>query len=141
MVTSEGKKWAYFNVLEALLSLLPPGDYPADVGIWADAIAALREKYEDEVPELFSDIHFVLRPKSRAYSPQVSDFFVSQSFGGIKKVLNPTFEIMRLEGDAIEELTKRNRDVLEKYCAVIHKMAADLKAMVEESSASKTESA
>ena len=64
MVTIQERNWSYFNVFEALLAELPVGDYSADVGDWASAIAALRDKYEGDYPELFADVHFVLRPHS-----------------------------------------------------------------------------
>ena len=130
MVTEREKKWSYFNVLEALLAELPVGDYSADVGEWTNAIARLRDSHEGDYPELFADIHFVLRPRSQAYSRQVSDFFVSQAFGGIKKVMNPAYERMKLDAESKQELSGRNRDSLARYHQVIKSMALELQAAV-----------
>ena len=130
MVTINENKWTYFNVFEALLAELPPGDYSADVGKWASAIADLRDKHEGEYPELFADIHFVLRPHSRAYSRQVSDFFVSQAFGGIKKVMNPAYERMKLDEESKQELAGRRPELLARYHDIICAMASELKEIV-----------
>ena len=131
MTTQSERRWNYFNVLEALVGQLPPGDYTADVGRWTSAIADLRDRYEPEYPLLFCDIHFVRRADRRAYSRQVSDFFVSQAFGGIKKVMNPAYERMKLGGESHQALVTRNQEYLSEFEAIIREMASKLKEDVE----------
>lgn len=126
MITKSEHNWTYFNVFEALVGTLPVGYYSADVGRWANAIAELRDRYEPAYPELFADIHFVRRPSALAYSRQVSDFFVSQAFGGIKKVMNPAYERMNLDQESKDELARRNQDFLSRYNAIIEEMASEL---------------
>ena len=126
MNTPLDRNWNYFNVLEALVGALPKGDYWADVGKWTNAIAELRDKYEQDYPMLFSDIHFVRRAGCRAYSRQVSDFLVSQAFGGIKKVMNPTHDRIKLDRTTKDELVSRNQGYLAGYQEIINEMAFEL---------------
>lgn len=119
-------RWSYFNVLEALLSRLPAAEYQADVAAWSRAIWELREQYEGRVPELFQQIHFVESPPAPPYSPQVSDFFVYQSFGGLKQVDNPAYQRMRISPANREEFSKRNQTLVDEYGAILGEMAQKL---------------
>ena len=122
------QNWSYFNVLEALVAKLPPGTYRASVEAWAEALWGLREKFEDQHPELFAQIHFVKRFDRPPYSRQVSDFFVSQSFGGLKQALNPAYVHMVISEEALKELALRGETetLIRTYEGSLDEMAAAL---------------
>lgn len=57
--------------LPIFTAYLPPGRYSVDVGKWCNVIKILRDRHEDEYPELFWGFEFSERPPAFPYSSQV----------------------------------------------------------------------
>ena len=66
------------DFLRLLMSYLPSdGMYTNSAGVWAQAILTLRDRHEQEHPELFEDFSFDIKPGCLPYSREVSLWLTS----------------------------------------------------------------
>jgi hypothetical protein len=82
--------------------------YSADAGTWAQALMAMRGRFEERYPELYGQFGFRQAPHSKPYSRDVSEFLTHMQLALAVGVGNPEFKVLEIKAGA-------QRDLLEPY--------------------------
>jgi hypothetical protein len=122
MVAKDTARVTYIDFLELLLANLPGSHYSADSASWSEAIKVLRDRYENDYPELFEDFVIFERPPLKPHSDQVSHFLTVEQEADVIEVLNPGYERLRVSREKKDILNKRNEKLLSLYQDSIQKM-------------------
>jgi hypothetical protein len=119
--------WNYVDVLSLVLAYSGLTRFEGTRAKWHAAIAKLKDRYEDQAPELFKDIHFERRDPLPPQSDEVADFLRTIAWSGIVEEPNPAYQVVQLKKGQRNQIKRRVEPRLRDHLKVIRKMSGDLR--------------